>query len=255
MSLEGGTFGTSEISFQGNGIFQWTSGTLHVGLYRDSLTAPNGGILAPGNSAGRTVVQGNYQQSSGATLDIELGGVLQGIPYDALIVQGNAGLGGNLQLSLLDGFTPNAATTFTILSAASVSGTFANVANGQRLATSDGLGSFIANYGPSSPFGATFVALSAFQAVLAGDYNQDGFVNAADYTVWRNHLGQTFDLPNKDPEALTPNVVDREDFNFWKARYAEVHDGAGATVPEPSTMVLLLAAVAGLASFRRSAVR
>src|SRR5690606_30580774 len=37
-----------------------------------------------------------------------------------------------------------------------------------------------------------------------GDYNADGVVNAADYTVWRDALGQNITLPN---ENATPGSV------------------------------------------------
>ena len=35
--------------------------------------------------------------------------------------------------------------------------------------------------------------------ILLGDYNGNGIVDAADYTVWRDHLGQTYALQNRDP--------------------------------------------------------
>jgi hypothetical protein len=34
---------------------------------------------------------------------------------------------------------------------------------------------------------------------VAGDYNSDGVVDAADYAIWRSHLGQTFQLANEAP--------------------------------------------------------
>ncbi|MEX2315960.1 MAG: M4 family metallopeptidase [Pirellulales bacterium] len=76
---------------------------------------------------------------------------------------------------------------------------------------------------------------------VAGDYNLNGYVDAADYTLWRNHLGETFPLTNRDPDALTLAVVDREDFDFWKTRYAAAHGGGGpAIVPEPTTLALVV---------------
>jgi hypothetical protein len=84
---------------------------------------------------------------------------------------------------------------------------------------------------------------------LDGDYNGDGFVNAADYTVWRNHLNQPFKLTNENPSAMTPGEVDREDYDFWKASYIAAHGSGstsaadlvlGAHVPEPSTWVFLV---------------
>ena len=82
---------------------------------------------------------------------------------------------------------------------------------------------------------------------LAGDYNNNGTVDAADYTVWRNLLGTNSLLPND----RTVGSVTREDFNVWKANFG-LTDGAGAVVgrpfdaavPEPSTLALLLFATA-----------
>jgi hypothetical protein len=54
-----------------------------------------------------------------------------------------------------------------------------------------------------------------------GDFNQDGFVNAADYTVWRDNFGSSTALPN-DPNG-TP--VGTASYNTWKA-----HFGQGAAV-------------------------
>jgi len=81
-------------------------------------------------------------------------------------------------------------------------------------------------------------------AGVAGDYNQNGVVDAADYTVWRNHLGATFQLQNEG--GITPGVVDAADYNFWKSRFG-MTSGAGSiqsgAVPEPAAW--LLAAIAG----------
>src|SRR4051794_40739063 len=78
---------------------------------------------------------------------------------------------------------------------------------------------------------------------LAGDYNDDGVVDAIDYTVWRNHLGQSMTLPND----ATPGTVTQADYDVWRANFRnQSGSGAGATVtvPEPAAMVLLLLAAA-----------
>ncbi len=75
---------------------------------------------------------------------------------------------------------------------------------------------------------------------LYGDYNDDGVIDAADYTVWRDVMtaGGT-ELTNDS----TPGTVDESDFAYWKAHYGETA-GAGAlamaAVPEPSTLVLTM---------------
>ena len=79
---------------------------------------------------------------------------------------------------------------------------------------------------------------------VAGDYNQDGVVNAADYTVWRDHLGQNTTLPNTNP-ADTDGVVTQAEYTFWKSRFgATSGSGAGgaavaSSVPEPTSIILL----------------
>ena len=63
---------------------------------------------------------------------------------------------------------------------------------------------------------------------VAGDYNNDGKVDAADYTVWRDHLGQTFALPNEMP-GVTTGMVTQEDYDYWKAHFgAMAGSGAGS---------------------------
>jgi autotransporter-associated beta strand protein len=74
-----------------------------------------------------------------------------------------------------------------------------------------------------------------------GDYNEDGVVNAADYAVWRNHLGETFTLPNEDEDAETPGVVDEEDYNFWRDNFGNRNVGQDASaVVEGSIFIDLL---------------
>jgi hypothetical protein len=91
---------------------------------------------------------------------------------------------------------------------------------------------------------------------LQGDYNGDGFVDAVDYTVWRNNLGAGDESSiNDNGDGL--NGVDANDYTLWKSQYGEgTPPGAGAggiaPVPEPTSVVLLLAGVVGaLACGRR----
>ena len=80
--------------------------------------------------------------------------------------------------------------------------------------------------------------------VLAGDYNQNGVVDAADYTVWRNNLGANIALPNEDPDQ-TPGWVTAEDYGVWKANFGQTQPlGSGsiealttsASSPHPSPL-------------------
>jgi hypothetical protein len=87
---------------------------------------------------------------------------------------------------------------------------------------------------------------------VEGDYNGDGFVDTADYTVWRDNLGGT-SLPNEG--GVSPGIVDQADYLFWRSRFgasAAVGSLAVGVVPEPTTAwITCLAAAAGLIGFRR----
>lgn len=90
-------------------------------------------------------------------------------------------------------------------------------------------------------------------AGLSGDYNGDGTVDAADYTLWRDNLGAT-----EDGSILNGNgnggVVDTTDYALWKSSFGSPGSGNGssAAVPEPSAVLLGLAGAVGLvARFRR----
>ena len=238
LRLQGGTFSTSAVNFQGaGGQFLWTSGTLHVGIYNGNLTNPSGGILAPGSSVGSTLVVGEYTQEPGATLDIELGGTLVNSEYDFVNVTGTAWLGGQLNLTLINGFVPTSAQTFTIFQAASLLNDFSNVADGQRLTTIDGTGSFLIHYGPTSIFNQNQIWLTDFQlARIPGDYNHNGVVDGADYVVWRKGLGTTYA---------------QNDYNAWRTKFGQPSaSGAAAgsphnsyAVPESANLGLLLVEV------------
>ena len=87
-------------------------------------------------------------------------------------------------------------------------------------------------------------------ARIPGDYNFDFSVNAPDYNVWRDSFGdQGDDLPadgNADLEVNAP------DYNIWRDNFGRTLDiGAGASVPEPATLVLLTLALMAVAAGRR----
>lgn len=87
-------------------------------------------------------------------------------------------------------------------------------------------------------------------AGLVGDYNEDGTVDAADYTTWRDNLGTAFALPNRDPANSGDVSVD--DYASWKANFGTTAPGTGGAVPEPAAGLLLLAAGLGAISLRRA---
>ena len=52
-------------------------------------------------------------------------------------------------------------------------------------------------------------------SVLAGDYNDDGSVDAADYLVWRKNLNGT-SLTN---ETVSMGIVDQADYDEWRRSF------------------------------------
>jgi hypothetical protein len=69
-----------------------------------------------------------------------------------------------------------------------------------------------------------------------GDYNTDGLVDTADYTVWRDHLGSAMSLPNEDPE-VTPGYVTWDDYIVWKSNFGlPKFDHSDAPEPYPVTL-------------------
>lgn len=86
---------------------------------------------------------------------------------------------------------------------------------------------------------------------LPGDYNNDGLVDAADYTVWRDNVGaEAGALPN-DPDG---GVIGDAQLQTWRASYAASLVAAASepsATPEPAGVLLALLAM-GLATTRRA---
>ena len=86
---------------------------------------------------------------------------------------------------------------------------------------------------------ATHSDIEVTAVSLAGDYNADGVVDAADYTVWRDALGQAASLPN---ETATPGQVTQADYDAWLANFGATLAPSGASAapaPEPAAVGLL----------------
>jgi YVTN family beta-propeller protein len=80
---------------------------------------PNPGILTVGSNG-----VGSYAQTSAGAYDVVIGGLTAGTQYSQLNVPPSASLGGTLNVSLINGFTPAAGNQFVILTAGSLSGQF-----------------------------------------------------------------------------------------------------------------------------------
>ena len=86
-------------------------------------------------------------------------------------------------------------------------------------------------------------------ARIRGDYNGNGFVDAADYTVWRNTNGTAI-VAGEGADGDRDGEVTPADYLEWKSRYGNstaVGAGRGAenfnNVPEPSGVALCVLAM------------
>ena len=198
-------------------------------------------------------MSGDYTQGAGGTLAIEITGTGAGEGgHDQLNVSGAAALEGTLDIQSDAGFTPGVGASagqigdsYVIVSAGSVSGTFATI-NGRHM----GGGKF---YLPE--YNATNVTLGAFQAA-AGDADGDRDVDITDF----NSLANGFD-PSGDNAAsnnwMTADFdadgdVDITDFNGLANNFAPggyAGEGPGQ-VPEPMSALLLVSGLLALAAYR-----
>jgi hypothetical protein len=101
---------------------------------------------------------------------------------------------------------------------------------------------FVAQAGNNTSWAGTayYISIPAdsiFTPMIAGDFNADGVVDAADYVAWRDQLNTTY----------TP-----ADYDVWRASFGRATetgaDAIATAAPEPTS--ILLAVIAFLALFR-----
>ncbi len=93
------------------------------------------------------------------------------------------------------------------------------------------------------------LALYAAAAGVAGDFNQNGAVDAADYVIWRENETANAALPNDNGVG---NQAAR--FALWRSSFGNSGAGSGlseANIPEPTALVSAIVAFGLLAVRRR----
>jgi hypothetical protein len=198
------------------------------------------GTVSPGNSPGMLTVDGNYNQESGGTLAIEIGGTQAEVDYDVLNVLGNASLAGILDVSLINGFTPSGGNTFKVLTAGGEL-TDAGLTLGGSAA-----GSFTMSVDTTNDW--IMLMTTGGGGGVPGDYNGNGTVDAADYTIFRDNLGG-------DSAVLSGNgsgaaTVVQADYDLWKQNFGSSGTGSTAAVPEPCSYVLMALGLFALVACR-----
>jgi endoglucanase len=92
--------------------------------------------------------------------------------------------------------------------------------------------------------------LASQTPMAAGDYNQDGTVDAADYVVWRATRGDAgTDLP---ADGNDNNIIDDGDYDVWRSNFGQSESSASNSlaVPEPAVWAVVIVGVALLLAHR-----
>ncbi len=206
------------------------------------------GTLLPGNSPAIVDFGGSLTLAPTALLEAELAGTNPGSganDHDQINITSNVTLDGTLDITLLDGFTPNYSDTFDILTYATRSGVFQQVtghfispvlALGQFYDDANGVLQLLAT-APGDANGDLIVDISDF-GVLAGNFNQPGTWETGDFD------GDGMTTIN-DFGLLAANF--NGDFNTLMA----AAESFGITIPEPGTATLLGLAVLGVTTRRQ----
>jgi len=213
-------------STSGGGLWNLTEGILSgSGSVAGSVDVV-GGTMAPGNGTGSLSINNDFTLGSAGVLQLEVGSPSTS-DYDFLNVTGTASLAGTFDVTLIDNYEPEPGTSFLILAANQI------IDQGVSLSDADADQFTLHVYN-------NVVVLKSIVPPLAGDYNGDGTVNAADYTVWRNTLGETNVLL---ADGNNNGVVDYADYGVWKINFGATGSAQAsatdAAVPEPSSVGLL----------------
>jgi len=160
ISVGKNAFMTVYSSGTNSGAIKLSGGTIYA---LSGLNVGEGALSGSGTINGALTLD-----SDPSNLAFNIGGTAMGTGYDSLTVNGNVNLGGDLEISFVNGFQ-NLVTfseQFEVLTTGSndvISGSFLNVLNGGRLETTDGYGSFLVNYDVGQ---ANEIVLSDFEATV-----------------------------------------------------------------------------------------
>jgi autotransporter-associated beta strand protein len=237
-SLKNGLVKTPLLDVEAGGSFSVDGGRLETKGVVGSLVV-NAGTFAPGYTAPAITTITDDFTIEGGLFQLEIGGANPGTGFDQLVVGNIASIAGGLQVQFTSGFSPALYQSFQIITARNLSGSFSMYQ----------LPVLANNYSWRVLYSTTDITLTVRPPGQSnvvnpvGDFNLDGIVDAADYTVWRDSIGST---TNFSADANGDQLVNLLDYNLWKAHFGE-HYNAGlgngsldtVGVPEPSTFIFV----------------
>ncbi len=211
-----------------------------------ALNITNDGEIAPGNSAGElTLNVGTLAFGNTGQFSVELGGLLPGDEYDRLTVLGDVTLDGTLNASLINGYAPAVGDCFDVLiTNGTLTGTFSTV----NLPAGPGEGFSIY-------YGSNYVRITVLR--LNGDLNGDGYIGLTDLDIVLNNWNQNVtpgDYLAGDPSGDGYVGLDDLDWvllNWNNGTQFPTPPAVDVSVPEPTTIMLLLAGMIGAVRCKR----
>lgn len=206
---------------------------------------------APGESTAIVPLEGVYDLTFNATLEMEVGGLAPGDDYDQLSSTGSVNLAGVLNvldMPLDNGYEPAAGDRFDIItsSGSDITGTFRSVN------LTSVLGGRLVTWQPvdyaTDPKKVTLELASV--SFFAADFDEDADVDVADLAAWESGFGITNGAAHGDGDATGEGAVNGADFLTWQRQYGIGLPAAAASsaVPEPTAagLVCIVAAAIGM---------
>ncbi len=197
-----------------------------------NVTIGSNGAVQPGASVGTLAVAGN------ATLNGTLSAEISGTNIDLLAVTGDLTLGGGSVLDI-QGNLATATTHVIATVTGSLTGTFGNATD----ATTNG-------------YNVVYQANQIILDELDGDANHDGIVNIFDINLVSSNWSPAGPVAAFAPGNINHDtVVNIFDINQISSNWAHVATNGGPAhaqaVPEPSTLVITLLGLLGIARYVR----
>jgi hypothetical protein len=253
-----GIAGQGNLTILGGGALTTTNDLTLDGAAGSSLTLGDASELVATLSIGGTATLNRTTNIIGQDVDFSvIGNLILGATsvltgeirhpsqHSALKSAGTATLGGTFRPAF-NGVTPVLGDKWTIIDASAIAG---SLALDLSAALPLPVGQVYQLRQATGGANGKLIQLSIEDTVLAGDYNQNGMVDAPDYAMWRDARGSTTNLA---ADGNGNGTVDTADYNFWRARFGQTAvSGAAAGMPSsavPELKALALAWLAALAA-------